>query len=432
MGYGARTADPSQFGFNGVCVDPKKRLFGGSAMPSVNSPGLAQNSLFNKVAVAFPGFDYYSGSGDSRDYWLPPAGGMLAPPGCIQSPTPYSSIVDSNAAAAANFHGMLPNAVGGERPAVPSVVPNDISKLTSLNPSFLPQAGFGAINGSQTGDALGKALASIYNDQVSASDTQWQNEAGSHVISNESDASRYRNLNVYPVTNGLGGVSVASELSSNLSIAADSPLDTKDMSMTPGSSASCNPSISRCNSAGGGKKRCRSQQNEDDENPAEKERRERERRHANNARERDRVSVSSKSLDKTPNYEFTRKANVYKTAAVSCRRIRVRDINEAFKELGRMCSMHVNAEKMQTKLGILHRAVSVITSLEQQVRERNLNPKSAHLKRREEQKLSENDCKMSGHVGVHELANAAVAAHMDPMRLLSSVSVSVGVYFNLP
>lgn len=49
-------------------------------------------------------------------------------------------------------------------------------------------------------------------------------------------------------------------------------------------------------------------------------------------------------------------------------RLRVRDINEAFKELGRMCQLHLNSEKPQTKLLILHQAVSVILSLEQQVR----------------------------------------------------------------
>lgn len=49
-------------------------------------------------------------------------------------------------------------------------------------------------------------------------------------------------------------------------------------------------------------------------------------------------------------------------------RLRVRDINEAFKELGRMCQLHLNSEKPQTKLLILHQAVSVILNLEQQVR----------------------------------------------------------------
>lgn len=49
-------------------------------------------------------------------------------------------------------------------------------------------------------------------------------------------------------------------------------------------------------------------------------------------------------------------------------RLRVRDINEAFKELGRMCQMHLKSDKPQTKLLILHQAVAVILSLEQQVR----------------------------------------------------------------
>jgi len=42
-------------------------------------------------------------------------------------------------------------------------------------------------------------------------------------------------------------------------------------------------------------------------------------------------------------------------------RLRVRDINEAFKELGRMCQMHTKSDKPQTKLTILQQAVQVIT-----------------------------------------------------------------------
>ena len=65
-------------------------------------------------------------------------------------------------------------------------------------------------------------------------------------------------------------------------------------------------------------------------------------------------------------------------------RVRIRDINDALKELGRICSSHMKSEKPMTKLGIMNNAVDVILNLEQQVRERNLNPRLACLKRREE------------------------------------------------
>ncbi|XP_041074342.1 transcription factor 12-like isoform X3 [Polyodon spathula] len=109
--------------------------------------------------------------------------------------------------------------------------------------------------------------------------------------------------------------------------------------------------------------------NEDEDlNPEQKAERERERRMANNSRER----------------------------------LRVRDINEAFKELGRMCQLHLKSEKPQTKLLILHQAVAVILNLEQQVRERNLNPKAACLKRREEEKASAVSAEPpAAHQGVH-------------------------------
>ncbi|XP_077412924.1 transcription factor E2-alpha-like isoform X3 [Vanacampus margaritifer] len=81
-------------------------------------------------------------------------------------------------------------------------------------------------------------------------------------------------------------------------------------------------------------------------------------------------------------------------------RLRVRDINEAFKELGRMCQLHLNYEKPQTKLNVLQQAVNVILNLEQQVRERNLNPKAACLKRREEEKVSGVDPQMQMAAGL--------------------------------
>ena len=46
----------------------------------------------------------------------------------------------------------------------------------------------------------------------------------------------------------------------------------------------------------------------------------------------------------------------------------MRDINEAFKELGSMVTMHTTSGTPMTKLMVLQNAVSVITSLEQQVR----------------------------------------------------------------
>ena len=62
-------------------------------------------------------------------------------------------------------------------------------------------------------------------------------------------------------------------------------------------------------------------------------------------------------------------------------RVRIKDINEALKELGRICSAHQKSDKPMTKLGILNNAVDVIVSLEQQVRDRKLNPAVACLQR---------------------------------------------------
>ena len=60
-------------------------------------------------------------------------------------------------------------------------------------------------------------------------------------------------------------------------------------------------------------------------------------------------------------------------------RMRIRDINDALNELGRVCMMLKpnKNDKPQTKLGVLNMAVDVINNLEAQVRERNLNPNTA-------------------------------------------------------
>ncbi|KAM4635266.1 LOW QUALITY PROTEIN: transcription factor 4 [Polymixia lowei] len=129
--------------------------------------------------------------------------------------------------------------------------------------------------------------------------------------------------------------------------------------------------------------------NNDDEDlsPEQKMEREKERRMANNARER----------------------------------LRVRDINEAFKELGRMVQLHLKSDKPQTKLLILHQAVAVILSLEQQVRERNLNPKAACLKRREEEKVTVTSDGTPLSLAAAHHAAAAMGEGPNPMGQMSKL-----------
>ncbi|CAK8685227.1 unnamed protein product [Clavelina lepadiformis] len=163
---------------------------------------------------------------------------------------------------------------------------------------------------------------------------------------------------VSPDNSSVPGSSNATE--SNLSLKIKKENDAETTKPKPGVKASKKPRppLSKSSEPGDdekdpNRKRSSASNDEDEDLTAEeREKREKERRMANNARER----------------------------------LRVRDINEAFKELGQMVQIHMNQDKPQTKLTILHHAVQVILALEHEVRERNLNPKAACIKRREEDK----------------------------------------------
>ncbi|EDW83494.1 uncharacterized protein Dwil_GK12476 [Drosophila willistoni] len=174
------------------------------------------------------------------------------------------------------------------------------------------------------------------------------------------------------------GVSTTSNLTS---------LDISDTKPTSSIESSQQQHLQQLSQGAKGSKRprryCSSAEDDDDAEPAVKAIREKERRQANNARER----------------------------------IRIRDINEALKELGRMCMTHLKSDKPQTKLGILNMAVEVIMTLEQQVRERNLNPKAACLKRREEEKAEDGSKLSSQH---HMIPQSQVGStyHNQPSQIV--------------
>ena len=110
------------------------------------------------------------------------------------------------------------------------------------------------------------------------------------------------------------------------------------------------PTVSSSSSRGGKRKKNPTGSSEEDNlEPEVKFVKEKERRYSNNARER----------------------------------MRIRDINDALNELGRVCMMLKpnKGDKPQTKLWIHYMAVDVINNLEHQVRDRNLNPSAVCVNR---------------------------------------------------
>jgi hypothetical protein len=113
-------------------------------------------------------------------------------------------------------------------------------------------------------------------------------------------------------------------------------------------------------------------------------------------------------------------------------RVRIRDINDALKELGRICSSHLKNDKPMTKLAIMNTAVDVILSLEQQVRERNLNPRLACLKRREENGAAD---QWKAGSGLEQSVSSHDSSHQQPPLQIGAAAISSnvgGIFSPLP
>ncbi|KHJ47714.1 Helix-loop-helix DNA-binding domain protein [Trichuris suis] len=425
-------------------VDGQKRRFqpGASSSVSAANLGMQQGQFVGKAPpLNCSPLDYYRGNGDSvaQDYWS--ATGMLNPAGALPG-NPYGPVLDTGGPAA--YSGVLPSPLVSDLSQLTPVGSQNLIKFnSSIQAPFLPAAAaaFSGLHPTQTGDALGKALASggqpTAEDVAERLDSYMLRGAGVdaiHIPSTQKPSLTLNRPAVCPAggdrstpilqakppldESTAGGMLVDSRIDSPGLYQGLVGVPTPDLSgsnagsdlttTSDGGGATDGSDLRLLNagdhgrpshsqrSVSAGKKRNRGQPTDSEEYGEDKERRERDRRSANNARER----------------------------------VRVRDINEAFKELGRMCSMHLNAEKVQTKLGILHQAVSVITALEQQVRERNLNPKAAHLKRREEEKIAGTDVKLtSGHLAVqpttlHMGSMIPTGHRMDSLHLIPAVSSS--------
>ncbi|XP_040596170.1 transcription factor 12-like [Mesocricetus auratus] len=197
-----------------------------------------------------------------------------------------------------------------------------------------------AAGSSQTGDALGKALASVsIGDTVGTHREDSVNLNGNHSVLSSTVAASNTDLNHKTPENYRGGLQNQSGNVVPTEIKTENKEKDENLHEPPSSDdMKSDDESSQKDIKVSSRGRTSSTNEDEDLNPEQKIEREKERQMANNARER----------------------------------LRVRDINEAFKELGRMCQLHLKSEKPQTKLLILHQAVAVILSLEQQVRGKEL------------------------------------------------------------
>ncbi|OUC46070.1 hypothetical protein D917_08017 [Trichinella nativa] len=167
---------------------------------TAGAAGLSQTHFVNKAPLTCTNVEYYGET--TPDYWLASSGAAAA--NVLNSAnlpaSPYSTMIE---AGAGGYSGVLPNALVSDLTPLAPVGSNNLVKFgPTIQPSFLPAAAaFGGLHPTQTGEALGKALASIYSDQLSTGElSSWvAADAGQQILpGTAADTLGYRNLNVYP------------------------------------------------------------------------------------------------------------------------------------------------------------------------------------------------------------------------------------------
>ncbi|XP_011852861.1 PREDICTED: transcription factor E2-alpha [Mandrillus leucophaeus] len=338
----------------------------------------------------------------SAELWSPPGQAGFGPMlggGSSPLPLPPGSGPVGSSGSSSTFAGLHQHErmgyqlhgaeVNGGLPAASSFSSAPGATYGGVSSHTPPVSGADSLLGSRgttagsSGDALGKALASIYSPDHSSNNfssspstpvgspqglagtSQWPRAGAPGALSPSYD----------------GGLHGSTSLMHNHAALPSQPGALPDLSRPPDSYSGLGRA--GATAAAGEIKR---EEKEDEENTSAADHSEEEKKELKAPRAR--TSPDEDEDDLLPPEQKAEREKERRVANNARERLRVRDINEAFKELGRMCQLHLNSEKPQTKLLILHQAVSVILNLEQQVRERNLNPKAACLKRREEEKVS--------------------------------------------
>uniref|UniRef100_A0A2K5XVL1 Transcription factor E2-alpha n=1 Tax=Mandrillus leucophaeus TaxID=9568 RepID=A0A2K5XVL1_MANLE len=360
----------------------------------------------------------------SAELWSPPGQAGFGPMlggGSSPLPLPPGSGPVGSSGSSSTFAGLHQHErmgyqlhgaeVNGGLPAASSFSSAPGATYGGVSSHTPPVSGADSLLGSRgttagsSGDALGKALASIYSPDHSSNNfssspstpvgspqglagtSQWPRAGAPGALSPSYDGGLHGLVSAHPApphpTFPWQNVQdrCSTSLMHNHAALPSQPGALPDLSRPPDSYSGLGRA--GATAAAGEIKR---EEKEDEENTSAADHSEEEKKELKAPRAR--TSPDEDEDDLLPPEQKAEREKERRVANNARERLRVRDINEAFKELGRMCQLHLNSEKPQTKLLILHQAVSVILNLEQQVRERNLNPKAACLKRREEEKVS--------------------------------------------